>query len=125
MSVDAPFDRTWTALIDVFGDRNVPIRTLERASGFVATDRLTVGAHDGVVWADCGTDMGERLPAEYAIYNVRVRGDSVQSTVQVTVLWTASYQALRNSRVLTKECVSTGIWEQESEAAIKLRAEAH
>src|SRR5689334_6312594 len=55
--VDASMGRTWDAVIDQFAARNIPIRTIERASGLIATDQLTVG-REGYWWADCGKDNG-------------------------------------------------------------------
>src|SRR2546429_5928198 len=72
MAVNASFDRTWTAVIDVFADRNVPIRTLDRTSGFVATDELRVGS-EGADWADCGSGAGGTIGPAHAGYNVRIR----------------------------------------------------
>jgi hypothetical protein len=122
MVVNTSFDRTWTAVIDVFGEKNVPIRTLERASGFVATDGLRVGA-EGVDWADCGSSRGTKIGPVEAVYNVRVRGDSTRSTVQVTVLWSGRYTPLGSHTPNAVTCVTTGTWERDTEAAIKTKAE--
>ncbi|MGH9897071.1 MAG: hypothetical protein ACREA0_34765, partial [bacterium] len=40
--VTASFGRTWDAVIDEFADRNIPIRTIERASGLIATELLSI-----------------------------------------------------------------------------------
>src|SRR5438132_5697412 len=51
--VAASFAKTWDAVIDVFAERNIPLRTLDRSSGFAATDEL--GADGSARWADCGS----------------------------------------------------------------------
>src|SRR4051812_31863741 len=106
--VQASQGRTWDAVIDVFAERNIPIRTMDRSSGFIATEQLRVDATDSLQqWADCGTSRwsnGNTKPkpigTDQAIYNVLVRGDSSASTVKVTVRWTG--QGIN--------CSSKGIW---------------
>ena len=115
--VIASFGQTWDAVIDEFADRNIPIRTIERASGLVATEQLTVSP-DVSGDADCG-HFGSYppRPPTHAIYNVLVRGDSVRSTVKVTMRW--MYIAEKTSI----ECSTRHRWEQAFEDTARLRAE--
>src|SRR6266705_3775805 len=85
--VAASFSKTWDAVIDDFASQNVPIKTIDRTSGLIVAERLSVARDAGDV-ADCGTDMmiGRLYPTS-ATYNVLVRGDSTKSTVRVTVRW--------------------------------------
>ncbi len=86
-SVNASFDRTWNAVIDVFAEQNIPIATMEKASGFIVADAQFVGAdaRQAAKWADCGTTYGGANPATAAKYNVLVRSvDDHTSTVKVT-----------------------------------------
>jgi len=111
--------RSWDAVIDMFAARNIPIRTIERASGIIATEQLAVG-DEGKEWADCGEHRGTVLTPNFATYNVLVRGDSVSSRIKATVRWT-----LETSPSDAIECSSRNIWEQELEQQAKGRAEAH
>ncbi len=115
--VPASFGRTWDAVMDEFADRNIPIRTIERASGLIATEQLTVSNRDTAV-ADCGR-VGHYPPRSptHAIYNVLVRGDSVQSTVKVTMRW--MYVADKESL----ECSTKHRWEQAFQETVSLRAQ--
>jgi len=116
-TVQASFGRTWNAVIDQFADRNIPIRTIDRSSGLIATDMLGMGVGDSLAstWADCGADMvGSQLPPGHATYNVLVRGDSTSTLVKVTVRW---------NLLLGGECVTHGVWEQDFENAVKAKAE--
>jgi hypothetical protein len=114
--VYASVGETWDAVIDLFATRNIPIRTIERASGLIGTDPLSVGA-EGSAWANCGVQNGRVLGPNRAIYNVLVRGDSNEATVRTTVLWT------RVSQDQSTECTSTYIWERGLEMEVKERAE--
>jgi hypothetical protein len=117
IEVHASIGRTWDAVIDLFAARNIPIRTIERSSGIIATEPLIVGA-EGRSWADCGTDQSGRLRPNTAIYNVLVRGDGGSATVKATVRWT---------RVLAPgqgiQCSTTYVWERALEEDVKARAE--
>jgi hypothetical protein len=115
--VSASAGLTWDAVVDLFAARNIPIRTIERASGFVATDELSVGA-EGRKWADCGKLNSVRLGPERAIYNVLVRGDSASSSVKATVRWT--YSAAKLGVI---ECATSHAWEEGFEAEVKAHAE--
>lgn len=116
--VAASMGNTWDAVIDMFAARNIPIRTIERASGIIATDQLSVG-DEGFRWADCGQHNGTTLSPDAAIYNVLVRGDSTSAVVKATVRWT------RANASAVSECSTSHVWERELETAVKAQAEAH
>ena len=109
--------QTWDAVLDLFAAKDIPIRTSERAFGFVATEDLPVGT-EGRSWADCGTLNAVHLGPEHAIYNVLVRGDSVSSSVKATVRWT--YLAAKRGLI---ECSTSHVWEEEFEALVKAHTE--
>jgi hypothetical protein len=116
----------WNAVIDEFAQDNVPIRTIDRSSGFIATDALAVAGAD-VTWADCGTikeqggkrgtDRSVPLAPTTAIYNAHVQGDTATSTVRVTITW-ASVSSMAPVR-----CVSLGAWESGFEQNVRAKAE--
>ncbi|MBA3260620.1 MAG: hypothetical protein H0T68_14280 [Gemmatimonadales bacterium] len=105
-------------MIDLFAARNIPIRTIERVSGLIASDLLAIGL-DGKEWASCGTFAGDTIAPNWAIYNVLVRGDSASATVRTTVRWTYVYEKENRSR----ECSSSYKWERDLEVEVKERAE--
>src|SRR5690242_4566928 len=81
MEVSASFGKTWSAVIDVFAERNIPIKTIDRASGLVVAEPQGVPTRtDGL--ADCGTIIGRPIYPDHATWNVLVRGDSARSTVK-------------------------------------------
>ena len=115
--VSASIGQTWDAVIDLFALRNIPIRTIERASGIIATEGLRVGP-EGILWAYCGKTGGDKYYPTTAIYNVLVRGDSTNSTVRTTVRW-GHVDVDRNL-----DCTSSYTWELEFEHDVKTRAES-
>ncbi len=134
-SVRASFDRTWTTVIDFFADQAIPVKTLDRSSGYIAAERL--GAGNNLDWADCGKivnaparDGGGPVAPQQAVFNVRVRGDSASSTVQVVARWMAVATAQvasgfgsRTKAYNETECVTTGVWETAAIREITRRAE--
>lgn len=114
-AVQASFDKTWNAVIDATAARNIPIASMEKASGFIALTPLEVSKSDGLNWADCGTFIQERLPAARVVYNVVVRSaDNARTTVRVNARWTTTDG---------KECSTKGVWERGFETFVKERAE--
>jgi hypothetical protein len=118
-TVNASAGTTWDAVIDIFATRLIPIRTIERVSGIIATEGLGVDSADGLGWANCGRRGRRRYQPTDAIYNVLVRGDSAKSTVRATVRWSHSTESRR-----VPECTSTYDWERKFEADVQKRAEA-
>ena len=116
--VSASADLTWEAVVDLFAARSIPFRTIEPASGRVATEEMSVGT-EGREWADCGKVNSVRLGPEHAIYNVLVQGDSASSSVKATVRWT--YMAAKQGMI---ECSTSHAWEEVFEAEVKAQAEA-
>ncbi|HEY7635442.1 MAG TPA: hypothetical protein VH763_07865 [Gemmatimonadales bacterium] len=109
--------RTWDAVIELFAARTIPIRTIERASGLILTEELSVGP-EGAEWAECGRVSNLAYHADRAIYNVLVRGDSSTSGVKTTVRWVHT-----DSKGRSMECSTTHVWERALEAEVKARAE--
>ena len=138
--VRASFDRTWSTVIDFFADNAIPVKTIDRASGYIAAERI--GAGNNAKWADCGKLSGALLSEkggggpvapQQAVFNVRVRGDSVNSTVQIVVRWTAvaaeqvvssGYGSRPANSHEQTVCVTTNIWENEAIREIARRAES-
>jgi hypothetical protein len=128
--VIASFGRTWDAVIDEFAAKNIPIRTLERASGFIATEALGVAPDFGTyrrrlrdTRADCGYNSGSTslpITPTHATYNIVVRGDSGRSLVRVTVKW----MRIVTGPGASLTCETSGTWETALEDGIRERAEA-
>ena len=142
-AIAAPFDSTWSAVITFFAENNIPIRTIEKASGIIVAEpsrfamqnRTPLLGSNGKqkrdlggmklqsppIYADCGVTKG-LPPADpaTAIYNVRVQGDGARSSVQVNVKYTG-FQA-NNPGTGDAICVSTGKFETDLESFVKRRA---
>lgn len=119
-TVAASFGRTWDATIDAFADRGISIETLDRSSGLIVPAGRTYAPgkdiEESLRYADCGKSGWGSIILPYSVkYNVVVRGDSSQSTVQVR----AFYRTVEDAAA----CSSKGLFETEAEQAIKGRAE--
>ena len=126
IDIGASFGRTWDAVIDEFARSNIPIKTIDRSSGLIATDALTVGPSHSEA-ADCGKDAiaGTVYPTN-ATYNALVRGDSSRSTLRITVRWMriGKSRELADHSIVNEECSTRATWETALERKIKDAAEA-
>lgn len=122
--VDASFGKTWNAVVDVLADKNIPVKTMDKSSGFVTAESTHVPNSQLSKLTECGgfaSYMAETLGSESggtARYNILVRGDSTSSTVKVTARFT---KALADNSPM--ECKTKGIFEQQIESAVKAHAE--
>ena len=114
--IAASFDRTWSAVIDHFAEKSVPIKTIEKASGLIVTEPMAVSQGYGRTIADCGQAM-EGVPWDVAraSYNVRVVGDSARTTIRVTAMFIPEAESAT--------CNSRGVYERELMGFVKARAE--
>lgn len=128
MSVAASSDRTWDAAVEVMAARNVPIKTMDRASGFLATDLLAVPAGADSGDYDCGLNLLHKpFPASLASFTLLVRpgaNSARASTVRASVRWVYQSAGTQYVDPQTVECSSRGVWESKVEAAIKATAES-
>jgi hypothetical protein len=110
----AAYDATWNALIRALAAENVPLRTVARDSGIVASDDFVspIG-----VYADCGR-LGDVLIEGEAVvaYTLFVKPAASNTTeIQINAnMRTQAYRRgdsgkLKTDRVF--KCVSTGRWE--------------
>lgn len=124
MDVNASTTKTWDAVIDVFASKNIPIKTMDHSSGFIVAEEMRVPQPEGrgvkSQYADCGSY--NRLPylPTHANYNVRVKGDTTHSTVQVAVFWKSVLNPTSGAAI---QCTTKGVWETDAETEIKELAE--
>ena len=126
MAVSQSVAKTWEAAIDVFAERNIPIKTLDRSSGLVVAEPMKVGTADASL-ADCGKDaMGIVQYPTDATWNLLVRGDSAQSTIKATVRFirVGMSRAALSTQTVSEECSTRGTWETQFEQQVKAAAEA-
>lgn len=118
--VQASVGRTVDAAIDWLSSQSVAIATVDRVSGLIASQQVTVG-EARTEYADCGKVMGVKIPPALVTYTVRVRGDSATATVHVTANWSAVDESESSRRTIA--CASTQVWENMAQAAVKRIAE--
>lgn len=128
VSVRAPAERVWDALLVQFTDYNIPIENMERASWFLRTQEMRIpGAPDLV---DCGkTWAGESRAANFYVrvrYTVLLRpaGDSTAVRLQMAARVIADAGPLSSSLDET-ECVSRGVFEARFIERLKGSLESH
>ena len=59
--VAAPLDTAWDSIVRTMAANGLPIRTIDKASGLLATTDLQLDANQRLAYIDCGTAGGKSL----------------------------------------------------------------
>lgn len=116
-TIPASYDATWNALIDLFAERNWAIQNLDRSSGLITTDWMTIDEK----YADCGGSGLATVQGTGVRFNVRVKNDDSRSSdvsVNATFRQTRSF----DGRTGVVDCVSNGTVEAFVHRAVDARA---
>ncbi len=112
--VVAPYDATWRALIKALARENVPLRTVAKDSGVVASDDFVTPIG---VYADCGRFGDVRVEGSALVaFTVFIQpANSKETELQVNANMRTQGHRKGNSGKLRSEpvfqCASTGRWE--------------
>ncbi|MFL5578725.1 MAG: hypothetical protein ACJ79S_22450, partial [Gemmatimonadaceae bacterium] len=60
-TVRATPDAAWGAVVEFFSDAQIPIATIDKASGIIVSRRLDLTAEQRQRWMDCGRANGRPL----------------------------------------------------------------
>ena len=132
VTVAVPYEQTWQAVIEVFAQNQIPIKTIDRASGLLVAEPLRfnlrnfsssyTGKMGSLVtsdyeYADCGHSAAIKYNPTFARFNAQIRQKGDSSVLRVNVLyeWTPQTNLERQyeNQLERKICVSTGKWENE------------
>lgn len=120
------YDAVWSKIIKHFSSKSYSIKSLEKASGIISTDSLSVDSVQDKKYFDCGnyTIMGTEVPMYgKGSFNVFVEKVSDKETkVTVNTLATVVNDKPGSTGAmgsLTLNCYSTGALEQQMFEALK------
>lgn len=104
-SVRTTYAHAWEAVIDLFSERNWAILNMERDSGLITTDWMSLG-NEAATYADCGSPGLATVRETTVRFNVRVKEIDDATSVAVN----ASFRQLRtfDGNSLTIDCTSKG-----------------
>jgi hypothetical protein len=115
--VNAPFEATWTAVIESFAEMNLPIMNMEKASGLITTDWISFGGNNQWVrYCDCGKLGLNEERARRGKFNVFVKkADDASCEMKINAVFevVVASALARNAPESIKTCVSTGNFEAE------------
>jgi hypothetical protein len=121
--VHVTFDVAWLRIIAFFANANVPIQTLEKASGLVASQQLTLAPYQQSAWVACRSSFGSVLTAlaspgstYTSNFNVFARPVGDSTYVRVNFLVTAFASTQHGPAPLN--CASNGRFEQQLLASL-------
>lgn len=121
VAIAAPAEQAWESALDQLAAQGIAVRTVERESGFIATETIALPlfSTDPVRWANCGAFITFPYAPTAVDYTIFVRGDSIASSVKTS----ARYRLHKSTGEVPTDCVSTGVFEQSFNASAKQRAE--
>jgi hypothetical protein len=129
--VYASYGKTWGAAVDYFARSGISLDTTDRASGVIRAD-VTAMPRDKTYFASCSISVVEpywegdqgwnwstkhEQPPVGAPFTAIVQGDSTRATVSVTANWIDAHGNQMKCSTISDP------WEQQTEAAIKSKAE--
>jgi hypothetical protein len=119
--IQAPFDSVWQRTVGFFADSRIPIRTIDKESGIIASSSFELPFDQAQTWADCGkASTGEptlarlqainNIPQIQADFNVFIRKAGDSSAVRVNLGLTGSANSPAGKVPL--QCVTNGKFEE-------------
>jgi hypothetical protein len=110
------FDKSWNAVIDMFGERSWTIANMEKASGFINSDWMNA---DQTAYVDCGSPGITTEGQRQGRFNVVVREATGGIGVTVNTAWRTTREF--GGAATQIECTSTGVLEGEIFTQLKQR----
>jgi len=108
--IDKPFDQVWSAVVEVFAEKNLTISAMEKVSGLISTKEISFGA-DPNGFTDCGglgMNVVNDKVGKFNVFLKQMPDGTCQMKVNAFFQMT-SFNALDSHRTLyTTTCVSTG-----------------
>ncbi|MBS1921368.1 MAG: hypothetical protein JST17_14040 [Bacteroidetes bacterium] len=134
LTTSSPFENVWDKLIDLFAQKGLPIRIIDKSSGLITSDRAilqtTIETKEGKLKDPAAFivipqiyDPGSRKYSPISKYadvsgewNVRVKQSDGQTTINVNIVnvryqsWDAYHKVNRD--LILSEYQSTGVFEK-------------
>jgi hypothetical protein len=131
--VKAPFDAVWSAVVEYFADTRIPIQTIDKASGIIASKGFELGPELRLSWMDCGTAGGKPLVEQAndvmkanADFNVFVRPTGDSTEIRLNVGMNGSRMTpFAGNQYTEQKCISNGKFEEGLLARIAQRSNRH
>lgn len=123
MEFNMTYDEIWTRVISLFADAGIPIKTLDKSSGLIATE-TNLNAQDFATVMDCGTPASDlnvyQFENQLGNFNIQVISISPNKTkVKVRtffktlyVRYTRQYGQWVRTGSVWLDCNSTGAFER-------------
>lgn len=119
--IKAPYDAVWQSAVAYFADARVPIATIDKQSGLIASRQVSLSKDQMIRWLDCGSygdrPMVNKLADDWKLsavvdFNVFMRPltDSTSARVNLTV--SAQSQQVFSMAMGKAQCESSGAFEK-------------
>lgn len=119
--IQAPFESVWPRVVGFFADSRVPIQTIDKSSGIIASSQFELPASRVEQWIDCGMSSDgvptvkklkdiNNFPRVLADFNVFIVPGRDSTGVRVNL--GASATARAPGGIVPVKCVSSGAFER-------------
>ncbi len=116
-TIEKTYEDTWSKVINFFASKNIPIKTIEKASGLVATDSMLLNSITDKNIFDCGqlNAFGQSTPLHgKASFNVFIEKiDSTKTQMTININSNVSVPMSANLPPQNINCYSIGFYEKE------------
>lgn len=119
VSLSAPYDQVWEGVIETLAELNMPIDNMEKASGPVTIDWMSLVGTGNKEYCDCGGIGIASEKSREGKFNIFVKTDKASGGT--TVKGNAMYRQVRSFLDASSavDCVSTGILEAKLHEKVK------
>ncbi|MFH0992287.1 MAG: hypothetical protein V1799_19980 [bacterium] len=111
-------DKVWSAVVEYFAEQNIPIKNMDKSSGFIATEYWISPSwvKGSMIDADCGELGGLndyqtlKLTVQFNVFVKKLSETQTSAQVNTTFRGIWNYQPFMADRAIEKEvnCSSTG-----------------
>ena len=125
ITVEAPFNETWQAVIESFADMNAPIKKKEKNSGRITTDWIEYPMGEGKKYSKCSVISPEEEIKREGKFKVSVKSITDSSCkIKVKCTFRLTYDKFDTAGrqlQLTRKCSSKGKLEADMFELIKAK----
>ena len=120
-SYDATKEQLWSAIIVMLGDWNFPIKTIEKASWLIQSDRVTIDSDD--IYNYCAVEGGEYKSGRLSFTFYLTGEDSSKTNMKITADFDGTFKSGIGEYTTTDVTAlySNGKYEKEIFEAVKRR----
>lgn len=118
--INKPYDQVWSSLVSYIGENNIPIKLMEKESGYISTEH-NLFANSNTNFCDCGYFKNpddefyvfKKYGATMNINIVVKKVEDSKTKVTCNILFKGQPKSVVGVKDYTEQCFSTGVFEKQ------------